>query len=402
MNRPSRISRRSRRAGFTLLELMVALTVGTIVIVAVFSLGGASARHFQEQQRVGATQRTLRMGIDRLRRDIARAGFMGLADTQGPTTQMCPTPALPRRVSAVRFQNDDPEGMAALAAINGPANRVSADRLRLVGNFETGESYLVRSFDSTGGQVFLQTNWLGFRRSFVNTDGLAATVDTERFTQVFAPGRMLHIETPNRMHFVVRITGVSVTESGNVAAVNIAPAVGIDNPCLRGLGRGSTVAPLSEIEYFVGTPAAGSPLAPRAPEVTGANTILYRQELDMATGTPIPGSRRAVVEYTVDFNLDFILDTNLNPTLPPTIVRRTGDDAQTVVTTNPFQVRGIVASVAARTPEQDSRFGWPTTWASGRPADEPLNRYQVFPARRGAARVRQMITEVQIPNLLPQ
>lgn len=394
--------RRSRRAGFTLLELMVALTVGTIVIVAVFSLGGASSRHFQEQQRVGVTQRSLRMGIDRLRRDIARAGYFGLPDTQGPTVQMCPTPAVPRRVRAVWFQNDDPEGNAALGTINAAANRVSADRLRLTGNFETGEGYLVRSFDATGGQVFLQTDWLGFRRAFVITNGLSSTVDTARFQQVFATGRMLHIETPNGMRFMVRITGTAITPAGTVASISISPGLGADNPCLRGLGRGSIVAPISEVEYFVGTPPAGSVLQPRALAVTGPNTVLYRQELDMATQAPIAGTRRAIVEYAVDFNLDFILDTNLNATLPPNIVRQTGAAAQATVQNSPWQVRGIIASVAARTPEQDARFGWPDTWAGGRPVGEPLSRYRVFADRPGAARVRQMVTEVQLPNLIPR
>lgn len=396
------LRRRSRRAGFTLLELMVALTVGTIVIVAVLTVGSSSSRHFQEQQRIGVTQRSLRMGIDRLRRDIARAGYMGVTDSLNGGVRMCPTPPTPRRVSAIGFTNDDPDGNAALGLINGPANGVSADRLVLTGNFETDEGYLVRSLDATGSMVFLQTDWLAFRRSFVLTEGFSATVDTERFRQVFAAGRMLHIETPNRMHYVVQITGTTIDSSGNIAAVRFAPSIGLDNPCMRGLGQGSLVAPISEIEYFVGVPPAGSVLAPRAADVTGTNTVLYRRELNMNTGAPIPGSERAVVEYAVDFNLDFILDTQLNRTLPPTIVRQSGAEAQVAVRNNPWMVRGIVASVAARTPEQEPRFGWPDAWGARRPPGEPLTRYRVFPGRRGAARVRQMVTEVQVPNLIPR
>ena len=68
MNRPTTDRARSRRAGFTLIEMMVALAAGGLVIAAVFTLGGASARHFQEQQRVGVTQRSVRMAMERLRR----------------------------------------------------------------------------------------------------------------------------------------------------------------------------------------------------------------------------------------------------------------------------------------------------------------------------------------------
>lgn len=394
-----RIQPRSRRSGFTLLELMVALFIGAIVIVSVFTLGGASTRHFQEQQRVGTTQRSVRMAMDRLRRDIARAGYLSVPDTRSNEVRMCPTPASPRPVQAVWFA--DAAGNTALDAIDRAANNVSADQLRLTGNFVTSDSYLVRSTDATGGQIFLQTDWLGFRRSFVVGSGGSAVVDTARFNEVFAPGRMLHIETPSGFHFMVNITGAIVNSSGTVATVSISPPLGTDNPCLRGLGRGSLVAPISEVEYFVG-PATG-PLVPRSPAVTGANTVLFRRELDMRNGNVLAGTTRPVLEWAVDFNLDFVLDTNPTPrTSPPILVRRNGAAAQAPVQTSSWQVRTVIASVAARTPEQDTRFPWPDTWGSSRPATEPLNRYRVFSTRPGAARVRQLTTEIQIPNLIPR
>jgi hypothetical protein len=116
----------------------------------------------------------------------------------------------------------------------------------------------------------------------------------------------------------------------------------------------------------------------------------------------ITGTRRALVEYVVDFNLDFVIDTNLNRGLPPTLVRRDGATAQTTVQNSPWQVRGVIASVAARTPEQYPRFAWPAGWSPSRPTTEPLTRYQVFADRPGAARVRQLVTEVQLPNMLPR
>ncbi len=390
---------RARRRGFTLLELMIALFIGGLVVMAVFTLGGASARHFQEQQRVGVTQRSVRMAMDRLRRDIARAGYLGVADTRSNFVRMCPTPATPRQVQAIWFQDDDPEGNAALDAINRAQNRVSADRLRLTGNYTTGEQYLVRSTDATGSQIFLQTDWLGFRRSFVVTNGGSSTVDTNRFQDVFRSGRMLHIETPNGFHYLVRITGSIVNSSGTVATVSIAPGLGANNPCMRGLGRGSIVSPVSEVEYFIGQPTGTSNLIPTNAAVTGPNTVLYRQELDMSTGAPMAGTVRPVLEYAVDFNLDFVIDTNLNRTQPPSLVRRSGAAAQATVQNSSWQVRSVIASLAARTPEQDRRFPWPTDWAGGRPTNAALNRYRVFPAQDGASRVRQLRTEIRMPNL---
>ncbi|HEY8430724.1 MAG TPA: hypothetical protein VIL20_20235, partial [Sandaracinaceae bacterium] len=342
----------------------------------------------------------VRMAMDRIRRDVARAGYLSVSDTRSPFVRMCPTPAPPRQVQAVWFQNDDPQGLAALNPLNRQANGVSADRLRLVGNFATSDSYLVRSMDSTGGQIFLQTDWLGFRRSFVVGQGGGATLDVQRFNQVFAPGRMLHIETPNGFHFLVNITGTIVNAAGNVAAVTISPPLGADNPCLRGLGRGSIVAPVSEVEYFVG-PARGV-LAPADAAVTGANTVLYRQELDMAAanGQPIPGTTRPVLEWAVDFNLDFVVDL-ATPGNPPDLVRQNGANAAGAVQGSGWRVRSVIVSLAARTPEQDPRFPWPSGWGAARPNDAPLNRFRVFSDRPGAARVRQLTTEIVVPNLVP-
>lgn len=392
--RIARTRPRSRRAGFTLLELMVALTIGALVVTAIFTIGGASSRHFQEQQRIGTTQRAVRMAMDRIRRDVARAGYLSVSDTRSPFVRMCPTPALPRQVQAINFQDSDPQGMAALDAVNRAANGVSADRLLLTGNFATSDSYLVRSTDATGGQIFLQTDWLGFRRSFVVGTGAAATVNVARFNEVFAPGRMLHVETQNGFHFLVQITGAIVNSTGTVATVNVAPGLGADNPCLRGLGRGSIVSPVSEVEYFIG-PATGA-LVPNSPAVTGPNTVLYRRELNMANGAPIAGTTRPVLEWAVDFNLDFVLDTNTTRGNPPNLVRQNGAAAMAAVQSSGWQVRSVIVSLAARTPEQDPRFPW-----VARSAGDPLTRFSVFPTQPGAARVRQLTTEILAPNLVP-
>lgn len=389
--------RRARKAGFTLLELMVAMLIGSMVVAALYTLGSGSSRHFQEQQRIGVTQRSVRMAMDRLRRDIARAGYLHVPSNLDPNLQTCPAPAAPRDVPAVWFQDGDPVGQAALAAINGPANRVSADRLRLIGNYTTGDDYRTYTFSGAGTTIDLQTNWLAFRRSFVVDIGAGPVVDVDRFNSVFQSGRMLHVQTGSK-HAFVRITGASINASGTTAQVMISPALP-PGACVAGLGVGGSVSPLSEVEYFIDQPAADSALAPRSPAVTGAATHLIRRELDMGTGMELPGTRRVVLEYAVDFNLDFIVDQQLTPGSPPDLQRIDGALAAPVVQARPWQVRGIIASLAARTPEQDTRFPWPESWNAGRPIGQPLSRYQVFPGQDGAARVRALTTEVMMPNM---
>jgi len=398
MRRTHRTHRR-RQAGFTLIEMMVALAIGALVIAAVFMLGGASARHFQEQQRVGVTQRSVRMAMSRLTRDVQLAGYMHVPSEQAPTVNRCPTPALPRTVPAIWMADGDPTGNAALDSVNRALNGVSADQLRLIGNFNTADQYLIDSVNRGGNTLFLQERWLSFQRNFtVPTTGGSRTADVQRFNATFAPGRMLHLETATRQHIFVTVSSAAIDSTARNATVTITPALGANNPCLAGLGRGTLVSPLSEIRYQIQAAPAGSTTAPRSANVVGPNTQLVREELNMGDGTVIAGTRRTVLEYAIDFNIDAWVDTS-PPTLPPNIVRQNGAAAQATIQARPWQVRSLVVSLAARTPEQDRRFPW--TYTGGRAATDPLNRFRVFTDRDGAARVRQITVDIQTPNLVP-
>jgi prepilin-type N-terminal cleavage/methylation domain-containing protein len=395
--------RRLRRAGFTLLELLVALTIGALVSSAVFTLGGAASRHFQEQQRVGVTQRSVRMAMDRVRRDVQRAGFLHVSSTNAPQVLTCPTPAVPGVLPAVGFTNDDPTGNTALASINRSANGVSADRLLLTGNYTTGDSYLVRAVSSSGNTLFLQTSWLAFQRAFTVDNGAGVRVPAPAtFQQVFPAGGMVHVESRDGHHFFVNIVSSTLGAGGTTASIQISPSLGVDNPCLDGLGRGALVSPISTIAYSIGSPTPGSALQPRNAAVSGANTVLFRQELNPATLAPVAGRvNRPVLEWAVDFNVvSFLIDQNLTPGNPPNVQPVVAASAAATVAATPWRIRGVVVSVAARTPEQDRRFPWP--WTGGRPGGTPLNRFQVFPAEPGAARVRQLTAEILMPNMVPR
>lgn len=398
-------SRRARQAGFTLLELMVAMTIGALVVAAMFSIGGASSRHFQEQQRIGVTQRSVRHAMNRIRHDLARAGYLHVAHERAPGVNTCPAPPLTRSVPAVWFDDADPVGESALDTVNRSANGVSADRLRLIGNYATGDDYLTSSIDSNGRNLFLQTDWLAFRRSFLVNGAGGPVLDRDRFEDVvFKPGSMVRVHVPETgREFFLDVTGSSLDASGT-ARIELGQALPLGSECFTGLGRGTLVTPLSWIEYAIIAAPADSTLASNAAAVTGPNTLLVRRELDMSDpsgNTIVRGTQRVILEYAVNFDLNFVVDTNLVPGGVPTISIESGASAENLVQTTPWMVRGAVVSLAARTPEQDTRFPWPDSWSAGRPPGAPLNRYRVFNDRDGAARVRSLVTEVQMPNLIP-
>jgi len=177
---------------------------------------------------------------------------------------------------------------------------------------------------------------------------------------------------------------------------NLLRPMAISMACL--LPPGTLVTPIAEIRYQIQSAPAGSTTATRSANVVGPNTQLVREELNMGTGAVLPGTRRTILEYAIDFNIDAFVDTS-PPTLPPNIVRQNDAAAATTIQARPWQVRSLVVSLAARTPEQDRRFPW--TYTGGRSAADPLNRFRVFTDRDGAARVRQITADIQTPNLVP-
>ena len=68
---------RARRRGFTLPELMMATAAGLMVSAAAFMLARNASIVFQEETRITAAQLSATLGMQRLRTDLARAGFLG-------------------------------------------------------------------------------------------------------------------------------------------------------------------------------------------------------------------------------------------------------------------------------------------------------------------------------------
>lgn len=373
---------RKNLRGFSLLELMVALTLGATVVSSVYFIGGSSAKHFQEQQRIAQGQLSLRIAMEQLRRDISRAGYLGTPNSAIEPT--CVAPGV--GIQAVDFTNN-PD----IAQIpNGAAHGVQADRLVLVGNYLTSDSYLSAGIAAAGNQIFFQRDWQGFRRSFHLTSA-GNPFSGALFDDAFRSNRALHIETLAGNHFFVTITG----RNSATASVTFSPNITVGGLCLGGLGVGATVSPLSRVEYFVGNIGGNLNAATAAAaNATGANSVqLIRREIDFA-GAAIANSERVVMEYVVDFNVDFIVD-NAAAGAAPVLARVNDAAAETLMNLTPERVRSALVRLSVRTPQQDPRFPWVT-----RAAGAPLSRYRANAAAPGASRVRTIEAEIFMPNLM--
>lgn len=385
MQRALSIPLRGGREGFTLLELMVALTAGAIAISSLYYVGAASSHFFKQQERVSQAQMSLRMAMNQLKRDIARAGFLASPRSEAERKAACPATG---RIAAIEHADDVDTALVDPRDEHG----VELDRLTLVGNYATGDEYLVRELHANS--VVLQRDWQAFRRGFTRWwAGEPNQIDVEAVNSVFRTGRFMRIQTLQSDKFFVTISDAPAVPAAPGQGLQIpfdvpnagALPVGGQNPCVAGLSKGATLAPLSRIRYQVRA-AVGETQA-RAAAVTGPVAQLVRRELDptVAGDADLDGvPPRVVLDHVVAFDVRFVEDDDGPPV-----------DLQTVDTVDDAEdVRSVRITLSVRTPEQDPRFPWVP-----RDNGDPLTRYRWFDDRKGAARVRTLQAEVSVPNI---
>jgi prepilin-type N-terminal cleavage/methylation domain-containing protein len=370
--------RRKSSAGFTLIEMMVALTAGAIAITSIYYVSSTSSQHFQEQQRVAQSQMSLRMAMQQIRADISRSAFLGAPSSDTETT--CITGN--QEVRGIELIDGD--GTSALD--EAATNLVEADTLRLTANYVSSEEYLVRDFLPSGNELVLQTSWQGFRRSF------GVPYDPARFDATFVVGRVLHIRTFLGQHFFVRIMAVDNTAAA--PTLTFTPGLPVLNTaCVSD----ATVSPLSRIEYRVVAPTGDlADLANAASPLAGVNgPVLVRREVLFTNGNPIANSERVITEYVADFDVDVIVD-NAAAGNPPNFARLDDGAAENAITNNAERARNALVRLSVRGATEDPNFNY-----VARVAGTPLTRYELSTVAVGAARVRTARAEIVLPNYFP-
>lgn len=388
---------KASQRGFTLVELMVSIVAGLMAVMTIYSLANGATRHFQDQQRVSQTQTSLRLAVEQIRADFERAGFGGTPASRAEPR--CATPAA--EIQAVEFLDEADTALLPFPTVN----MVEADGIRLVGNYATSGTYLAVGTNSAGSSLRLQQAWQAFRRDFGVPGDSTYPFDTTTFENVFVAKRILHVESPQGLHFFARISGTSASTYD----VTLQDALPVGTACLPGLADGAQVSPLSRIEYRVVNPATAGLTAlvspnPAAAQLGVSSPVLVRREIELTSGTVIPGTTRIVLEYVADFHLEFVVDNAAGPNDAPVLgtVGAPGQAASNMLsaqaTSEPERVRSIIVTVAARTASVDPRF----PFVAGRASRAvPLSRFAVTSsaATAPAARVRSITTEVFLPNV---
>lgn len=417
--------------GFTLVEMMVALTAGAIAMTSIYYVSAASSQHFHEQQMIANMQTALRLAMDRIRADLQRAAFLGsvnpgLADEGAGCGGTYGTAADGLIAQGLWIDNEEYTSVLPEAALND----VQADQVRLVGNYATADEYYAE-FVSTS-VLRLDIGRQSFRRSF-GADPDAADYGAA-FMDAFAIGRGVRVVGATGRVSLHLITDVTATDTDG-PRITIAPDISTMGAC-HNLGDDVLVAPQVRLEYMVGTynSGAGEKFAGSAALLGQNAPALLRRELlwppnpadvNVTSGTvgtdavDFSGNQQVVLEHVAHFDVRVFRDlrsdatdaitpgvnTDAAPDFFPGDGEATTDDTNNPLhsgSTNgtalagpngPHRIRSAFVELSVRAPSEDERFAF-----IARAAGAPLTRYDVDPAIPGAARVRTLRSEVFLPN----
>ena len=423
--------RRKAQRGFTLIEITVALVAGLVVGLAVVALSKEATSTFHEETRTSAAEMTLRTAIDRLRADVARAGYMSTPSIAGDPTLAVGysvptgvTVAQIGKLSGIRVYRGASSLKAnfAGATTGGPAavspsisgtdddgtafsanNNLSPDAVDISGNLTSADVFVagigpgaVNANCAGGSQLNFQMDMPAIQAIINGTSPATALRD------IFLPAGMTTgvarvINDSGRPQYVlVCATAVAGSAPNMTATVDVGPLAG-----LSGFATGRIrINPVATVRWRL---AATSNYASFATLTSPADTIaggasarfdLYRGYLD-ATGAEV-GTPELVAEYAVDLKLAWTWDSSADGVTPVTN-RYPFDSVAAFTSWNKIRSVGIRLAVRGAIADRKVNLAVPAAPTSY------LFRYCTLPTGPGTcgpnyARVRTTMTEVALQN----
>ncbi len=412
---PARTRARRRSRGFTLVELMVSLSGGLVVSLAVFALARDSGRFYQRESRVANATVSALLGFERLRTDIARTGFLSspnaLRDINVCARPQANWPTALRSLASVQITQP-----ATTGGVLG-ANGRNPPSLLLSGSYSSSDSFPAHlEIDGPNITFQLLVNGGGLLRL-----GNGASPTTDAMNTVFKPGRALRY-----VRYGVEFFGQILASVGGPAptvTINSAPPMpqrsGSANQCgvtiiNSGTGIGS-INVVNFIQYSVRN------LSTNAATVQGASdyaslytnsaagpgeadrTELVRVEEDV-NGAAMDGTEEVVAEYAVDLGFQLTAVTGVVGCCDPSfsVVLPTAGAFNTFTgdvynsANTPELIRTLRVRLGVRSRESDRSAGM--TADVGAPATQGLYRFNLGTGAEPYARVRTFQADVALNN----
>ena len=382
----SRPDRRPLDAGLTLVELLVAVMLSTILLGSLYYVYSVSSRSYRIQGQVLRAMDQTRFGLDMIRRDLSAAAFLATPNSNADGNVCSPKPS--PTLHGIAFGRCSPANDTCVA--NKDVNlRIEPHDLTLFGAYWSASVFYTESI--IGNVVTLQTTTPS---PFPSAAEFAAT---------FPAGRYLHIVTAEQYEMYALIAGSAYDPTNGVPTPTITlqnalPTASPPNYCgVEGFGVGLEVNAAGYIRYrLMADQRAGAP---------PGKVDLVRQELaaDLAqtvTATMIVSEFAADLEF-YDLARDddatrtdpaLVVDANLEDVVAADGTGRYGkDDAAT-----PQRLRFVTAKLTMRTEDEDPSVRFvPRVGLHG-----PLDTYEVDPVMTGAARTVTLAVRVPLRAFL--
>ncbi|MFH1437403.1 MAG: prepilin-type N-terminal cleavage/methylation domain-containing protein [Pseudomonadota bacterium] len=402
------------QAGFTLIELMVAVFVGAIVIYGVYSIFSSSQRIFHEEQRISQAQLAARLGMEVVKNDIKRMGYM-MSPNIDRDPLVCNNAGGPAlvRIHPVEHINGTAGQVFTAAGGTAPiiepaANwGIAPDAVYLAGNYTSSVGYLAQTILTGTGQVQLQD--IGRRRLPGEAPATYVPVlpTQQEFERMFPDdgylrvvnkfGYMMFAEIngiPNLATRTIRVTGGNLPDAslGNVACG------------IHGYGEGSEVNVVNRVLYRIEVD--------QSPGAPAGKTDLVRWQVD-ENDVPVPNSREIIVEFAVDFQVWFRMNTPVGgvgsepqvefmmdvPADNVVVIPGTGGGVPPVLdgtlNAQPERLRVAIIRISVRSDVEDPTF----PFIARTNANDPLWRFELSAAATGSAHVRTLISQVELTNI---
>jgi len=365
-------------AGLTIVELLVALSIASIIMFGIYSVYSVSADTYRIQNEIMEAMDQARFGLEQVKRDISKAAFLGTPNSVGDA-MVCPKPGNPIRGIIVERSG---------AVVNPGFNRnIQPNGMIMFGSYWSDQTYLTRSV--VGSTVTLQTA----------ADGAPFPATREEFEGIFTQGRFLRIVNAEQYEGYYLIQS-SDFGSGTIQLQSPVTTATPPNYCgIQGFGVGLEASVAGWVRYRL----IADPL-----DADGLKIDLVRHELlgsDPLLQTVVANSGITMAEYVVDLQLyDFVVDTDRSGRAPLLVNLQHVDavlDGGTQkldmsADARPQDLRFVTVKLTTRTVHEDEKFQMIQRQA----LFTPIEAYDLDPIMEGAARTVSLSSRVGLKTFL--
>jgi prepilin-type N-terminal cleavage/methylation domain-containing protein len=416
-------AKRHASRGFTLVELLVAMTAGLIVTLAIVGLSREATFSFHEEMRTAAAEMSTRVGIERLKSDLQRAGYMATGNVQKDIH----IPLDPRNTEKVSGSaaalllglagvNYHPGGSATATPLStAGGNAFSPDSIDIAGNFTSSDQYVITRIVAGGGgctgpRLYLSMDSAATYRVLATADpdatlkGIFQPVKEQKFLIRLA-------DDLGRQEFVWGCKAQTAGVVGGAAYVDLDASNNYLETAYGFVDGRITVNPVQTVRWELralnSDDAKYGAIATDPGNDGGTSTKynLVRSYLD-ESGVPFNTGAEVVAEYAVDLKFAFTVDLGDYTTTSPTPQLQSyafgAAENSTVANgngagTSPQRIRGVRVRFSTRGAVAD-RIDDQRLPSNAYTIRYCLKQSGCTSGSRDWARVRTMTTEVSLPN----